>query len=174
MKKELSAGTNDEQRTAADSIPSASVEASPMLAGVRAIKERFQDWQLSNRLVQRLRSMEKEKWIYISHTFNSWEFPVEFYDLIPKWWNQPVHYKRKCKVINPLMTIVDKHFTRKEQLRYHNVFRGKMSNDEFEYWFYLDTNGLDITEYYERKWKIEGLRWWQDDVFEKLTDAKVW
>lgn len=32
MRKESQAGTNDEQRTNADSIPSASVEANPMLS----------------------------------------------------------------------------------------------------------------------------------------------
>jgi hypothetical protein len=39
MKKELQVGTTDEQRTTADLLPSASVEASPMLSAALSVEE---------------------------------------------------------------------------------------------------------------------------------------
>jgi hypothetical protein len=109
---------------------------------------------------------------------------MKFYDLVPTWWLKKKKADRPMRIISPLMDIVKNEFGEKEQLRYHNVYKGKMTNAEFEYWWdnFSNTNRSKPSvfndekhkKYYERSCIINELHWWEDDVFEKLSAAKVW
>lgn len=134
---------------------------------------RISDNRRAKRLIKRLYELPKENWLRIDHTLNRWEFPMEFFDLMPHWWLLKKDMDRQMAIISPVMHIVNEEFGRKEQLRYHNVFNGKMTNEEFEYWFNLNRNDIDIHTYYDRKHKVKTLNWWQDDIFQKLSDAAV-
>jgi len=69
MKKELSAGTNDEQRTAADSIPSASLTQNGLLAEVRLSME-----AILRDAVRRKATYQVQ---YADYDLNTWTAPVE-------------------------------------------------------------------------------------------------
>ena len=151
--------------------------AKQLLAAVRAIKDRFHKWQderLAQRLIERLYTLEEWQWIPAEHTFNSWKFPLEFYDLIPKWWKRGMKINRAMRVISPVMDVVHTKFGRKEELRYHNVHKGKMTNDEFEFWYNLDRNGNNLSDYYDKRYKVEQIKWWDEETFKKLSELNVW
>ncbi len=128
------------------------------------------NFELSKKIMERLNETEKSEWLRIANTFNSWEFPISFYDLIPKWWGKP-GMNQAAEVITPIIDRVKREFGEKEMLRFHNVTKGRMSDSEFEYWFdNLSTSGVDkeYAKYYNRKCFIQSLNWWEDEVFEKL------
>ncbi len=129
----------------------------------------------ANLLVKKLHSLDKDLWLHIGHTLNSWKFPLEFYDVMPKWYLKNTSMKIAQKLINPVLEEIHKQFGHKEELRYHNVFRGKMSDLEFEYWYdnfsIGNINGKNRgggDEYYDRKFAIEKLKWWEDEIWEKI------
>ena len=129
------------------------------------------NFELSKKLMERLNETKKSEWLRIANTFNSWEFPISFYDLIPKWWGKP-GMNKASEVITPIIDRVKREFGEKEMLRFHNVTTGRMSNDEFEYWFdnisTLMGSGKEVDKYYERLYFMQSIHWWEDEVFEKL------
>lgn len=131
------------------------------------------DKRLSKRLVRRLYSTPKNEWLEILHNFNGWGFPLSFFDLIPRWWASDHDTMRKYNVIKPVMKIVKKEFSEEERLRYHNVSCLNMNNKEFDYWFKNVSYNHSETNYYSRRFKMNGLEWWRDDVYEKLEKSGV-
>lgn len=126
-----------------------------------------EDKELSEKLIERLKTFDEDRWIDIAHTFNGWVFPTGFYDLVPNWWRMGT---REHLVLRPLMQMVTDKFGNKEQLRFHNVSMGNMSNEEFEYWYSIRDNPDDkiYTDYCNKRHAIEKLHWWKDEIFEKL------
>jgi len=145
--------------------------------------------RISRKIIKRLYEIPKDQWIPIYSKFNIWEFPEQFYDLIPMidpycW--KGIGYKKKCntalKIIAPVLAIITKEFGEKELLRYHNVNYGDMTYDEFEYWYekvrphinIVGKTSIQSSEYHNRKNKINKIKFWEDDIFEKLCKADVW
>lgn len=135
------------------------------------IKLSIVDKRLQRKFIKRLLSIEKNKWVAINHTFNRWQIPPEFYDLIPKWWGYNNLPKKTFAFIRPIMEIVDNIFTKEEQLRYHNVEKGKMTDAEFTYWYSIERFEKDIMKYYEKRKYMDSIEWWKDDVFGKIKKA---
>jgi hypothetical protein len=132
----------------------------------------YRDSRLICKSVMRLISLNKNNWIRYGNKFNSWEFPIEFYDLIPKWWTIGSDIHRASKIIRPIRKIITDTFGEKEELRYHNVVNGKMSDSEFEYWWTIRDDNLDgdkFKSYYDKKFKMEELEWWKEEVFNKIN-----
>ena len=135
-----------------------------------------QDKELANKLLERLKERSQDEWLFIGWKFNHWEFPLSFYDLIPSWWNphcerggKVFDWKRHSAVMQPMSQLIDKTFSRKDQLHFHNVkMREAMTPSEFEYWWGLSNE--DQTEYHGRSMKIEQLEWWRDDIFQLVSD----
>lgn len=155
---------------------SAGIAQNTLLAVVRFF-QRVSDERLAKKLVKRIYSLPKEEWIEVEHTFNRWRFPMKFYDLMPKWWLKKWDKQkgeRAIKIISPVMNIVHKEFGNKEELRYHNVYLGKMTNDEFEYWYDFARGTESISAYYDKKFNVEKIKWWDEDVYKKLSELNVW
>lgn len=144
-----------------------------MISGIRNAIKQNRDKILIQKLLLRLYCLDERLWLSFSEDFNSWKFPMEFYDLIPKWWRYKMPIKRASDLINPVMMAIREKFGHKEELRFHNVDRGGMTNDEFEYWYSIHENGAKAEEYYNRRFEIESIKWWEDDVYEKLMKAKA-
>lgn len=148
---------------------------------LQKIKTKIQLWQdktLAKKLVKRLHTIDKEQWIRINHTFNRWDFPIEFYDIMPKWWldeSRQGWMDRKHEIISPVMEVIDTVFSRKEQLMYHNVTVGKMTEQEFEYWYDMNTkDDKKVIDFYTRESLINSIKWWEDETFEKLSKLNLW
>jgi hypothetical protein len=137
------------------------------------VKLGFFDKLRQKRIIKRLLKTDKKYWIAIGHDLNGWIMPPQFYDLIPSWWNRNGGIARKSFVfIRPISEIIDSEFSRKEQLRFHNVFKGKMTDAEFEYWWQNTTiNRENTLAYYDKAFFIEKVEWWKDDIFEAIKSA---
>lgn len=136
------------------------------------IKLSFWDKRLQKKFIKRLLSIDKSRWIGINRTFNFWSIPPEFYDLIPKWWKYNKLPRKTFAFIRPVMQIIDDVFTKEEQLRYHNVQKGKMTDAEFTFWNSMDSFGEErVSRYYDRADYMDKIEWWKDDVFEKIKTA---
>lgn len=138
----------------------------------------YLDKRLSDKLVKRLMILPKDQWLEYGHIFNTWGFPVEFYDLLPNWWKGSFPMKRAARIINNVTEVIKSEFGNKEELRYHNVFCGNMYDLEFEYWFNNVRIGCENHEksfnlYYNRKNKFGNIRFWDDDVYEKLVKHEI-
>lgn len=136
------------------------------------------DCWMQRRWRKRLMATDKIYWIYIQHTLNMWRIPEQFYDLRPLWWKFGKLPRKTYNFINPIMQIVNAQFSEKEKLRYHNVYVGKMTNEEFEYWYENCSmrspepkNNESINIYYERRWFIDKIEWWKDDVFNVIKES---
>jgi hypothetical protein len=156
--------------------------ARPVLSVVRFLNE-ISDRKRANKMIAKLHTLPKENWLAYDRQFNRWEFPMDFREFTPSWWGKKERWysKRKMAIISPLMEIVMNEFGYKEQLRYHNVFKGKMTNAEFEYWYEnkIMTSSKNRTDeafnkYYDRRRKLEELEWWKDDVYVKLSTVLGW
>jgi hypothetical protein len=126
---------------------------------------------LAQKMVDRLNSFPKEKWIFFYHDFNRWAFPMEFYDLLPSWWLTKGEFgKRRYNILSPVCDLIRFHFTEKQLLAFHNCYMGNMTEKEFEYWYEISRFSSDevLQKYYDRSRKIEELHWWKDEVFEKI------
>lgn len=154
----------------------------PLLSLVRFLNE-ISDKRRANRMVAKLHTLPKENWIAFDWQFNRGEFPIEFREFTPIWWCKKGKFnsERMMTIISPLMDVVEDEFGEKEQLRFHNVFKGKMTNAEFEYWYENISmiNGKNRTDearnkYYDRRRKIDELEWWKDEVFDKLSTVSGW
>src|ERR1700679_943454 len=132
----------------------------------------FWSRRLQRKMIDRLWTIDKREWLSIGHGLNNWEFSHHFYDLIPKWWNKR---PRKWVVfLQPISDVIDKEFSHKEQLRYHNVQCGSITNEEFEYWYDHvrgDGRNAEKTDYYDRRRYIDRIEWWKDEVFEAIKFA---
>ncbi len=131
-----------------------------------------EDKVLIEKLLNRFYESPKDMWIYYDHTFNSWEFPLEFYDLIPNWWFDS-SMDRKHQVLKPIAKLVKDEFGLKEELRYHNVQKGDMTDEEFEYWFKNKDEEWFFYNYYDKKRNIEKIQWWKEDVYQKLVELNI-
>jgi hypothetical protein len=156
--------------------------AKPVLSVVRFLNE-ICDQRRANKMIAKLHTLPKDSWIALARQLNGWEFPMEFREFTPRWWGKKGKWnsKRMMAIISPLMKVVNDEFGNKEQLRYHNVFKGKMTNAEFEYWYenisvINSKNRTDeaFNKYYDRRRKIEELEWWKDEVYEKLSTVAGW
>ncbi len=136
---------------------------------IRRILDNWFDAILTKKLLKRLESLDKRDWLWYGHQFNNWAFPIEFYDLIPKWYRRHGRYigDRRFKIINPVCERIRDAFSLKDELWFNNVVNGRMSESEFEYWFSL-RNGNTETSYYHRLFEVKELKWWEDETFEKL------
>jgi polyhydroxyalkanoate synthesis regulator phasin len=147
-----------------------------LLLAVRFITE-ILDRRRVRGMLAKLHSLPKEEWIRIGHQFNSWTFPMEFYEFMPNWWVKKGKWNgdRAYRIVHPICETVRNEVGEKEGLRYHNVYKGKMTNEEFEYWFAnirMQSKNIneDLTrKYYDRRVKMDTVRWWEDEVFEKLS-----
>ncbi|HNQ42536.1 MAG TPA: hypothetical protein PKL22_10600 [Saprospiraceae bacterium] len=132
---------------------------------------------IARKLVERLKSLpdDEGQWIGYYDTFNKWEFPVEFYDLIPMGWTAELSreaMKKKSEIIHDVMEVVKNKYGDKEILRRHNVnHHHSMTNEEFEHWYSLSSDKQ--TEYHERRMYIERIHWWKDEVFKKIKSLNI-
>lgn len=155
------------------------ISSNLLLLAVRFLNE-ISDRRRAKKMVAKLHTLPKESWIAIDRQFNVWEFPMEFREFMPRWWMKKRTIERAMAIISPLMKVVKNEFGNKEQLRFHNVFKGKMTNAEFEYWYenVSMSNGNRseeaVKKYYERRRKVDELEWWKDEVFEKLSTVAGW
>ncbi len=134
--------------------------------------QRLHDEYLKRKIIERIQSIDRRQWIAIEHKFNRWEFPVEFYNLIPKWWKgfgDDQHHD----FISPVCNFISNNFNNKEKLEYHNVWNGCMTLEEFEYWWNT-RNTIKNTEYYHKRSNIQKIKWWEDDVYNKLSELNLW
>lgn len=113
------------------------------------------DRRLAKKLVKRLKSLDEDYWLHFWEKLNNWEFPIEFYDLIPAWWSVGMDVRRAIFVVSPVLWEIESRFGEKERLWYSNVQKGRMTEDEFEYWYSLDEDELE--KYYIKKAKT---KWW--------------
>jgi len=128
------------------------------------------------RIKRRLLSFDKVRWIDFGWQFNNWDFPIEFYDLIPYWYRYGSHFKSGSKLIRPLMREIDKNFSNKEQLRHHNVLRGRMTDEQFNFWYdtcslsnaYRNSKEDSWDNFYFREKGFKQIEWWKDEVYESL------
>lgn len=141
--------------------------------------QNFFDKRLCNKIANRFNMLDKNMWLSYGHTFNRWQFPEDFYDLMPRWYRKGnrgrLNTNRYMTIYRTAAKLVDSHFTNKEQLRYHNVIMGKMSEGEFEYW-YENISRINVTDqvinkFYARRDKINEIEWWKDEVFEKIINV---
>ena len=140
------------------------------------------DRRKAKRMVAKIHTIPKEKWMELEHQFNRWQFPMEFREFAPRLWGKKGKWdsERMSAIISPLVKVVNDEFGHKEMLRFHNVCKGKMTNIEFEYWYdNVSMSNRNRSEdafrkYYDRRKKIDELEWWKDDVFEKLSTVLGW
>lgn len=134
----------------------------------------FLDKKLSRKILNRLESLDRNKWLYIGDRFNRWEFPIEFYDLIPKWYMLGCNVKRAMLITSLTMQRIRTEFGYKEELRAHNVGM-KMTNDEFDFWYdnVRGSNNGNIDSYYDRVFKMEEIHWWEDAVWAKISEHLI-
>lgn len=128
-------------------------------------------------LIKRLYKIPTEEWIGIWDTLNRWEMPISFYDIIPIYGYKGTakSHDRLFKTITPVTKIIESTHSIKELLRFRNVRHETLkSDDEFEYWFANVRGNKNETGYYYRMSFVEGLKWWEDDVFKKLCDTFGW
>jgi len=137
----------------------------------RKIAEISDRWRVQ-RMIKRLYSTPGERWLEIRDDFNKWKFPVGFYEFAPKWWGVPGKHngERAMRIVSPVIDEISKVFNEKERLRYHNVVVGKMSDAEFEYWYYNiglrpRLSSISESEYYYRQMKVRSLEWWKGNTF---------
>lgn len=137
---------------------------------IRRILENWFDAILTKKLLKRLESLDRRDWLWYDNQFNNWGFPVEFYDLIPRWWNSSkVRKGRRFELIWPVCERIQNEFSRKDQLRFHNVGERRMSEAEFDYWYSITKiNDEAVRIYYHRYYEVRKLKWWEDETFEKL------
>ncbi len=145
---------------------------------LREIINQYLDDRSSKKILNRLKGLKTDMWLYYYEKFNSWEFPLEFYDLIPIWWKSGSNPKRALKVLDLVMKEIKIKFSEKEQLRYHNVSNGRMTNEEFDFWYdVIRTDNYEDTpekkKYYDRSFAVETIQWWKDDVYNKLCGCGV-
>lgn len=130
--------------------------------------------QEADALIAKLKTIDKGVWLHIGHTLNGWEFPIDLYDVMPHWYLTNRSIKRAMKLISPVIKVIRDEFGNKEELRFHNVVRGSMSNLEFEYWydnFSIEgskNTGQPENTYYERSYEMDRLEWWKDEIWEKI------
>jgi len=143
------------------------------------ILEEFQKWQderVSRRIVERLFTFPKDRWVQFDWIFNQWDFPIEFYDLIPRGYNSYT-MKRKYRVIEKVCDVFRENVSWEVQLRFHNVVMNKrMTDKEFDYWFSLrfdDEKDNKNSIYFERKKQFENIEFWKDDVYERLQSNQL-
>lgn len=123
------------------------------------------------RIKKRLLSFDKELWLNFGWQFNFWEFPIQFYDLIPFWYRYGCNNKFASKLLCPMNDEIRRVFTEKEQLRYHNVFKGKKTDEEFEFWF---SNRIkNNNDYYYMRYEVDKIKWWEKDVYKKLVENEL-
>lgn len=73
------------------------------------------------------------------------------------------------------MDIIDRNFSHEEQLRFHNVTIGKMTNKEFDYWYHYvclsvsNEKEYSAISYYDKRSFMEEIEWWKDDSFVKSS-----
>lgn len=148
-----------------------------MVSDTTFIFEDYIDNKLSQKIIKRLLSTPKDEWLSIGHTFNRWEFPIEFYDLIPSWWSKEwdKHLRdRAFRITNSVASEISKEFSTKEQLRFHNVTIGSMTDEQFEYWFgNIRNNPNSSSIYYDRMFNIEKIKWWEDDTYSKIEKLNI-
>ena len=92
------------------------------------------DQRLVKRLIKRLHSLPENNWIEYGHTFNKWEFPMDFYSLIPRWWGLK-NMDRMYEVIRSVHDAIRVKFGEKEELMYHHLNELKSTEGAFEDWW---------------------------------------
>lgn len=130
----------------------------------------------ARKIIERLQEINKSEWARICYSFEKWEFPIEFYDLMPSWWNDFVTNNygktaREYNIIYPVIHKIRKEIGRYGVLRYLHVTVRLINPDEFEYWysrFGEQYNEEEFNAYHEKKRKFKKIRWWDDEVFSKL------
>lgn len=130
-----------------------------------------EDKKLLIKVFEIIDKSQKEDLLEFYRDFNYGKIPLPMYHLIPDWWtlDNERRFQFTIKVLDKIRTVC----TEKELSKNHNVFHGKMSYDEFEYWFdncSLRSGKFD-ENFYPRRNTIENLHWWKDDVFNKLVEA---
>jgi hypothetical protein len=138
---------------------------------IRRILNNWFDSILIKKLLKRLESLDKDYWLWYGHQFSDWRFPVEFYDLIPRWYSKRGRYirDRRYKLTRPIFERIYSEFSVEEQLRFHNVIVGRMSEAEFDYWYSISCTDKEAERtYYDRHFYVKQLRWWENEIFEKL------
>lgn len=127
------------------------------------------DKRLVRRLIKKLNSLPEDNWIEYAHTFNKWEFPMDFYNLIPKWWGLK-NMDRMYEVIRSVHDAIRVKFGEKEEMKYHHLNELKSTEGAFEDWW-AKRNSDEIEEHIRRSIKYESIKWWKDDVFNRLQAA---
>jgi len=109
------------------------------------------DKRRQSKAIKYLLTLDKKEWLSIHWNLNRWEWPRVLRKVMPPWWKTHKLPRRTYVFSRPLMEIIEKEFSLKEQLYYHNVLQGNMSHLEFEYWFENARNKpADLELYYER------------------------
>jgi len=128
----------------------------------------FLDRWRQKRIIKKLLTIDKNYWMGINHTLNRWRIPQELHSIFPRWYKKSRLPKKAFAFITPIMKIIDAEFSHEEQLRYHNVVKGKMTDAEFDYWYSQDRFGKLSEEYYIKREYMDKIDWWKEDVFEKI------
>jgi len=135
--------------------------------------QKYLDKRLANKLLERLLSRDKKEWMYFYHCFNTWQFPPTFYDLIPEWWGRPLKGDRMYFVISKVISEIRNEISEKELLRFNNVRMGKMTNDEYEYWWEIKGDDDRMMAFYKRQNYYHSVKFWQDNVFKKIESLNI-
>lgn len=135
-------------------------------------KFKNEDDLLAVALLERLITLPKENWTHYYRKFNHWGFPDDFYDLIPDWYDPRVLNTDRLMAINTkVMERIKNEFTNEAILRIHNVEYGRMTDDEFTYWYHNRDRDEIFSKYYPREKQFKELHFWDDDVWERLKSA---
>ena len=94
---------------------------------------------------------------------------MDFYSLIPRWWGLK-NMDRMYEVIRSVHDAIRVKFGEKEELMYHHLNELRSTEGAFEDWW-AKRNSDELEEHFRRKTEYESIKWWKDDVFEKLENG---
>jgi hypothetical protein len=85
-----------------------------------------------NRLKE-LAERPKSEWLSIGWQLNRWDWPNEMSDCKPQGWDE-AGMDIKHVYIRAMVNAINAQFSERDILHYHNVVRGRMTQEEFDYW----------------------------------------
>lgn len=128
--------------------------------------------KISDKIIGKLKSLDRDSQIHCWQLLNQYDFPSELAGLAPEWWVDKEFVESRDEVLKPVMQYIDSEFTEEETLRYHNVQKGRMTDDEFTIWFKNRFAPDDMRElYYNRREKFRKIEWWKDEVWKKIEKS---
>jgi hypothetical protein len=93
---------------------------------------------LKEQLLARIKTLSEPEMIEVAHELNCWRTHPLIADIMPGSWSWPGDEPIRKSPQSIAMRYVTETVGRKAQLRYHNVRKGRMTEEEFEAWWNKD------------------------------------